>query len=353
MYKSTLENQILLVDKQELKDDVYCGNVISVVKNKKIIVSMLNTSEVPKIIDKNDLNKIKYDFESDYKIFTVNSYGTINERINKIKSLIRHEHMNEEEKQSIFKLCEDFPEIFHLDGDRLTTTTAAKHIIKIPADQPPIYRRPYRLPFAQQDEIHRQIEQMEENDIIEPSMSPWNAPLLIVKKKMDASGIEKFRVVVDFRELNKVTLNEFHPLPNITEILDQLGKSHLFSVIDLASGFYQIPLDESSRELTAFSTNKGHWHFKRMAMGMRTSPATFQRLMNSVLSGLIGIKCFVYLDDVIIYSDSLEIHDMKIRNVFNRLKEHNLKIQPDKCEFLMRECIYLGHIIYMWVIKYC
>ncbi|KAL4153676.1 hypothetical protein QTP88_001509 [Uroleucon formosanum] len=106
-------------------------------------------------------------------------------------------------------------------------------------------------------EIDSQFKQIEKNDIIEPSFSPWNVPLLLVKNKLDASQIPKFRIVVDFRALNKVTINEYHPLPNITEILDQQGHCNLFSIIDLASGFYQIKLDEKSKELTAFSTNQG------------------------------------------------------------------------------------------------
>jgi hypothetical protein len=121
-----------------------------------------------------------------------------------------------------------------------------------------------------------------------------------------------------------------------------LGEFQLFSVIDLTSGFYQIPLAESSRELTAFSMNQGQWHFKRMAMGMKTSTATFQRLMNNVLSGLIGIKCLVYLDDIIVYGKDLKDHNHKLMEVFERLREQNLKIQPDKCEFLTQECVYLS-----------
>lgn len=93
-------------------------------------------------------------------------------------------------------------------------------------------------------------------------MIPLNEPLILAKKNSDVSGKEKFRIVIDFRALNEMTLNEFHPLPNITEILDQLGQCELFSVIDLASGLYEIPLAEQLRELTAFSTNQVHYHIK-------------------------------------------------------------------------------------------
>ncbi|KAL4153720.1 hypothetical protein QTP88_001553 [Uroleucon formosanum] len=253
--------------------------------------------------------------------------------------------MDNEQRQSILEICEHYQDIFYLTGDTLTCTDTLTHKINIPENQEPIYKRPYRLPHAQMAEIDSQIKQMEKDDIIEPSFSPWNAPLLLVKKKLDASQIPKFRIVVDFRALNKVTINEYHPLPNITEILDQLGQCNLFSIIDLASGFYQIKLDEKSKELTAFSTNQGHWHFKKMAMGLKTSPCSFQRLMNNVMAGIVGIKCLVYLDDIIIYGKGLLDHNEKLRDVFERLRNHNLKIQPTKCEFLKQQCMYLGHII--------
>ncbi|KAL4083100.1 hypothetical protein QTP88_028430 [Uroleucon formosanum] len=253
--------------------------------------------------------------------------------------------MDNEQRQSILEICEHYQDIFYLTGDTLTCTDTLTHKINIPENQEPIYKRPYRLPHAQVAEIDSQIKQMEKYDIIEPSFSPWNAPLLLVKKKLDASQIPKFRIVVDFRALNKVTINEYHPLPNITEILDQLGQCNLFSIIDLASGFYQIKLDEKSKELTAFSTNQGHWHFKKMAMGLKTSPCSFQRLMNNVMAGIVGIKCLVYLDDIIIYGKGLLDHNEKLRDVFERLRNHNLKIQPTKCEFLKQQCMYLGHII--------
>ena len=132
-----------------------------------------------------------------------------------------------------------------------------------------------------------------DDEIIERSMSPFNAPLILVKKKEDASGKQKFRIVIDFRALNDVTINEFHPLPNITEILDQLGQCQLFSLIDLKSGYFQVSLAKDSRELTAFSTGQGHYQFKRLVMGLSSAPATFQKMMTNVLSGLIGIKCLV------------------------------------------------------------
>ena len=152
-------------------------------------------------------------------------------------------------------------------------------------------------------------------------------------------------MVIDFRSLNKQTVGDAYPLPNITDILDQLGGPRYFSVLDLASGFHQIPLHPDSRAKTAFSTPYGHLEFTRMPFGLKNAPATFQRLMDRVLTGLQGIELFVYMDDIVIYGNSLEDHSRKLRALLGRLKSAGLTLQPDKCHFLKKKIAYLGHII--------
>ena len=162
---------------------------------------------------------------------------------------------------------------------------------------------------------------------------------------MDHTRKRKYRVVIDFRLLNEKTIGDAYPLPNITEILDQLGKARYFTVFDLASGFHQIELDPDDRLKTAFSFLNGHYEYIRMPMGLKNSPATFQRLMDNVITGMHGTEAFIYLDDIILHSESLEDHDIKVRRLFSRLRWANLKLQPDKCDFLRTEVAYLGHII--------
>jgi hypothetical protein len=117
-------------------------------------------------------------------------------------------------------------------------------------------------------------------DIIEESSLLWNSPLLIVLKKMDTSGEKKWRIVVDFRKLNEKTVGNAYPLPDITEILDQLGQSKYFSCIDMVMGYHQIELNQEDKDKTAFSTKQGHWAYKKMPFGLKTAPATFQAMMN-------------------------------------------------------------------------
>jgi len=219
------------------------------------------------------------------------------------------------------------------------------HEINTRADAAPVNVRPYRLPERHKLEVNRQITEMLQSEIIRTSISQWNAPLLVVPKKADASGKIKLRVVVDFRKLNNITIGDSFPLPNITEILDQLGSAKYFTTLDLASGYHQIPMAEQDKGKTAFSTPYGHYEFNRMPFGLKNAPATFQRLMNSVLTGMQGLKCLVYLDDIVIYGSSLEDHNKRLEEVLQRLRENKLKLQPDKCEFLRKETVYLGHII--------
>jgi hypothetical protein len=142
----------------------------------------------------------------------------------------------------------------------------------------------------------------------------------------------------------KKTVGDAYPLPNITKILDQLGSAKYFSIFDLASGFHQIPMDKTDAQKTAFSTPHGHYHFNRMPFGLKNAPATFQRLMAQVLSGLQGFELF-YLDDIVLYASSLREHELKFQRLAEKLTQANLKLQPDKCEFLRKEVTYLGHII--------
>ena len=186
---------------------------------------------------------------------------------------------------------------------------------------------------------------MLEDKFIRASASQWNAPLLVVPKKMNEKGNQKLRVVIDFRRLNELTIGDSFPLPNIVDILDQLGNAKYFTTLDLASGYHQIPMAEDDKPKTAFSTLYGHYEFNRMPFGLKNAPATFQRLMNSVLTGLQGLECLVYLDDIVVYGASLEEHNKRLEKILQRLRGSNLKLQPEKCEFLRKEVIYLGHII--------
>lgn len=135
------------------------------------------------------------------------------------------------------------------------------------------------------------------------------------------NGPTKYRLAVDLRRL---TIGDSFPLPNITEILDQLGSSKYFTALDLAAGYHQIQVTEEDRCKTAFSTGNAHFEFNRMPFGAKGAPAVFARLMETVLSGLIGNTCLVYLDDIIVYSQTFEEHQEKLRKVFDKLRKHTL-----------------------------
>jgi len=183
------------------------------------------------------------------------------------------------------------------------------------------------------------------DDIIQSSQSSWNFPILIVPKKLDSSGKCKLRICVDFRRLNDITVGDSFPLPNIQEILDKLGRAQYFSALDCASGYWQVPLAEEDRAKTAFSTPTGHHEYLRFLFGLKSVPRNFQRLMNGVFMGLIGTRCFVYLDDDIIFGETLQEHHARLREGFQKLRKSNLKIELDKCEFLKIELNYLGHVV--------
>lgn len=261
-----------------------------------------------------------------------------------LNDLLRTSHLNSEERKKLLKVCTEYSDLIYREGEPLSFTSKIRHKI-VTSDDIPIYTKSYRYPYVHKQEIQTQINKMLEQGIIQHSYSPWSSPIWIVPKKIDIHGNRKWRLVIDYRKVNDKTISDRYPIPNINEILDKLGRCMYFTTLDLASGFHQIEMDPRHIQKTAFTVENGHYEFTRMPFGLKNAPSTFQRVMDNILKDLIGKVCLVYLDDIIIYSTSLQEHLEGITQVFRRLREANFKIQMDKCEFLRKEISFLGHII--------
>lgn len=333
-------------------DGVYLGDAVVTNRDGKVYIRVINTSELDRelIVPSIELQEIENISNSypggDSRDAAINIVRCQDkaQRRDQVRQLLRLKHLNEEETRHVNDLLERHADLFQLPDEQLSFTNSIEHKI-VTVDDRPINVKQYRFPPAHKHEISRQVNDMLEKGVIEASISPYNSPLCVVPKKADSKGNKRWKLVIDFRALNEKTLGDAYPLPNITDILDQLGSAKYFSVFDLASGFHQIPMAPADSHKTAFSTPYGHFEFKRMPFGLKNAPATFQRLMDRILSGLQGLELFVYLDDIVVYASSLKEHAQKFNKLAERLRAANLRLQPDKCEFLRKEVTYLGHVI--------
>ena len=197
-----------------------------------------------------------------------------------------------------------------------------------------------RVSLSQVEKVNDEINKMLKDDVIEqvPEPSPWISNLVVVPK---ASG--GLRVCCDFRELNKAIVRERYVLPKVEDTLDSLNGSKYFAKSDARSGFFQLTLSEECRHLTTFITNKGCFQFKRVPFGLRDISETFQKVMEEILFGLEGVE--ISIDDVIVHVATINQLIVRLRKVFERCRERNLKLNPKKCEFGLTEIPVLGHVI--------
>ena len=246
----------------------------------------------------------------------------------------------EEQAEKARSLLKEYHDIFSLEKNDTGYTKATKHkiVLKDP-DTLPFKERFRRIPPPQLNEVRAHLKMMLDAGVIWPSNSPWRNAVVLVRKK-DGS----LCFCINFRRLNALTVKDSHPLPCICETLESLAGAAHYSTIDMNSGFWQVPMDEKSKQYTAFTLGSmGLYECESMPFGLCNAPPTFQRLMLNCLGELNLTYCLIYLDDVIIFSRTEEEHLERMRVVFDRFREHGLKLKPSKCQVFKTEINYLAH----------
>ena len=257
-----------------------------------------------------------------------------------VKDLNLEENIDEETLGKFEKLINDFRDIFSKQNEPIGKTSILKHNIKLKNPDEIINVVPYRVPYKYQALLDIELKNMKDAGIIRDSISPFNSPVIVVKKK-DGT----IRPVIDYRRLNKNTIIDSFALPNINEILNSLGGAKVFTTLDIKSAFHHIELEEHCKKYTAFSVNNHKFEFESSPFGLSTSPSVYQALMSRTLNNSLGRIAFCYIDDICIFSKDTKQHLEDLKEVFAKLKFANLKIKLEKCYFLKSKVKYLGHVI--------
>ena len=245
------------------------------------------------------------------------------------------QQLSQTQVQELQQLINTMPEVF---TDKPGRTTAAEHCIDT-ADAQPVRIPPYRIPKAWEEQVKLEIRTLLDMGIIEPCRSPWASPIVAVGKK-DGS----LRLCVDYRRVNAVTKDDPYPMPRVDDLIENLGKSRYISTLDLAKGYYQVPVRDEDKDKTAFLSPHGKYRFLTMPFGLKGAPTTFQRLMDQVLDGLDEFAAG-FIDDMVIFSMVWGEHLTHLRTVLGRLKHDGLTAKARKCQLAMQSCVFLGHVV--------
>ena len=189
-------------------------------------------------------------------------------------------------------------------------------------------------------ELKLQLKELLEKGFIQPSVSPWGAPVLFVKKK-DGT----LRLCIDYRQLNKLKIKNKYLLPRIDDLFDQLKCASIFFKIDLRSGYHQLRIKDVDVNKTTFRMRYGHYEFLVMSFGLTNAPAAFMDLMNRVFQPYVDQFVVVFIDDILVYSKDRESHDTHLQVVLETLRKEWLYAKLSKCEFWLNEVSFLGHIV--------
>lgn len=241
-----------------------------------------------------------------------------------------------EQSSQLKAFLQQYADIFAIHSHDFEATQAMTYDINT-EKAAPISKKPYNEPIARQKILEHEVAKMVDCGMIEPSISPWSSSVVLIKKP---DGSHRF--TCDFRALNSVTVSDCYPLPKISNVLQKLASVDYITSADAIHAFFHIPLTESSKDKTSFTTHHGTWRFKRFAQGLKNSPRAFQRLIDFLLSGL-GTFSAAYVDDLIIWTTgSFDDHLQHIKTVFDRLRQYHIRLKLKKCIFAAKSLKYLG-----------
>lgn len=246
------------------------------------------------------------------------------------------------EQQRCRELIMEFSDIFSKGDTDVGTTDRVKHRIDL-EDTTPFKQRYRRISPSVIEEVHvrTHLQELLASGVIRPSHSPFSSNVVLVRKHDGA-----LRLCFDYRQLNSRTIKDNYALPRIDDILDSLSGNKYFTVLDMKSGYHQIEIEEQHKDRIAFTVGPlRFFEFNKMCFGLANAPATYQRLQEQCLGDLHLKICFIYLDDLIIFSRTFDEHITRLRQVFSRIQDYGLKLSPKKCSFLIKQVKYIGHIV--------
>lgn len=300
---------------------------------KGLVSSGFNMDQNTLLIRASPLHELKT-----YHVNRIESNVGHNNHVSRIEKdmITANDNLNENDSEKLTEFLNSFRDCFAFSISELGCVKETEMEIKL-NDPTPVVYRPYRMAHSEREIVRDMIQELEESDIIRPSSSDYASPILLVKKKTG-----DYRLCIDFRALNKKTVKEHYPMPRIDDQLDNLSGFKYYTTLDLASGYYQIPMTDASKHLTAFITPDGHYEFNRMPFGLVNAPSTFQKTINSILGNARFKKAFAYMDDVIIPSKTVEEGFEKLRETLDLFRNSGLTLKLSKCNFFMESIDYLG-----------